>query len=77
MIIIHPMNGWSYTPRWVADRVREDLEAVPIVVLTGARQVGKSTLLRHEPPFQDGSITTFTGAGLPFESCGKFRPPSG
>lgn len=31
--------------------LRESVAQHPVVVLTGARQVGKSTLLRHEPPF--------------------------
>jgi predicted AAA+ superfamily ATPase len=34
----------------LADRLRQAANAHPVVVLTGARQVGKSTLLRNEPP---------------------------
>jgi hypothetical protein len=41
MIIIHGMNP---LPRLVGDPLRERLAAMPAVVLTGARQTGKSTL---------------------------------
>jgi hypothetical protein len=39
-----------YRSRLMEWRVREALAAVPAVVLVGARQVGKSTLLRHLAP---------------------------
>ncbi len=35
----------------MADELRRAIEVTPAVVLTGARQVGKSTLLRNEVPF--------------------------
>jgi len=47
----HSHNEISYRPRWLADRLRQTIKAHSIVVLTGARQVGKSTLLRNEKPF--------------------------
>jgi predicted AAA+ superfamily ATPase len=59
MIIIHGMNDKhsyhepKYKKRWIASVLREASEEHPVVVLTGARQVGKSTLLRNEPPFRD------------------------
>jgi len=40
-----------YYPRWLTAVLRSACEAHPIVVLTGARQVGKSTLLRRAAPF--------------------------
>lgn len=40
----------KYTPRWMSPLIRDALRDHPVVVLTGARQVGKSTLLRHEWP---------------------------
>jgi len=55
--MIHDMNDnhssceVSYKPRWMANRLRQTIKAHPVVVLTGARQVGKSTLLRNELPF--------------------------
>lgn len=56
-IYIHDMNRNTsqeqspYLPRWAAASLRSGLSAFPVVVLTGARQVGKSTLLANEPPF--------------------------
>lgn len=47
----HSRREASYKPRWLADRLRQAANAHPVVVLTGARQVGKSTLLRNELPF--------------------------
>ncbi|MCK6526623.1 ATP-binding protein [Myxococcota bacterium] len=38
----------AYHPRWAAGILRERLRDFPAVVVTGPRQVGKSTLLRHE-----------------------------
>jgi predicted AAA+ superfamily ATPase len=43
----------NYLSRWITPRLREALEDAPVLVLTGARQVGKSTLLLNESPFQD------------------------
>ena len=40
-----------YYPRWLTPLLRAACEAHPVVVLTGARQVGKSTLLRRAEPF--------------------------
>ena len=36
-----------YVSRWLEKRLMEVLESHPVVVLTGPRQVGKSTLLEH------------------------------
>jgi len=44
---------WHYKPRWVAGRLRGAISLSPIVVLTGPRQTGKSTLLRREAPFHN------------------------
>jgi len=41
----------KYKTRWIAPLLRDALNTHPIIVLTGARQVGKSTLLQREPPF--------------------------
>ena len=37
----------KYIPRWMETRLTEAFESHPVVVLTGPRQVGKSTLLEH------------------------------
>lgn len=39
-----------YRKRWITPQVKAAAGKFPVVVLTGARQVGKSTLLRHEFP---------------------------
>ena len=49
----HSNHELKYKPRWLASILREASEEHPVIVLTGARQVGKSTLLRNEPPFSD------------------------
>jgi predicted AAA+ superfamily ATPase len=41
-----------YYPRWLTPGLRSAVAVNPVVVLTGARQVGKSTLLRHAEPFR-------------------------
>ena len=48
MIIIHGMNGTH--PRLVADSLAAHLRIMPAVVVTGARQTGKSTLARELSP---------------------------
>jgi uncharacterized protein len=59
MIIIHTMNDnhsqseLHYKSRWIASLLMDAVKEHPVVVLTGARQVGKSTLLQHESPFKD------------------------
>jgi hypothetical protein len=47
MIIIHDM---SILPRLVGDALRERLRVMPAVVVTGARQTGKSTLVEQLVP---------------------------
>jgi predicted AAA+ superfamily ATPase len=39
---------WYYKPRWLAEQIRKATSFSPIVVVSGARQTGKSTLLQHE-----------------------------
>jgi predicted AAA+ superfamily ATPase len=48
MIIIHDMNA-SSVPRFVAGCLAERLRIMPAVVVTGARQSGKSTLAQLAP----------------------------
>src|SRR5438093_8702489 len=47
MIIIHIMNDREYIPRFLETVLREALKSFPVVVVTGARQSGKSTLVQH------------------------------
>ena len=56
-IIIHDVNdSYSsdelYLQRWLTPVLQQASLTYPVVVLTGARQVGKSTLLRHADPFR-------------------------
>ena len=39
----------KYIPRWLEDRIEEAFKSHPVVILTGPRQVGKSTLLENAP----------------------------
>lgn len=43
----------DYIPRWITPLLRQAMDDTPVLVLTGARQVGKSTLLLNEKPFSD------------------------
>lgn len=49
----------NYKPRWLAERLREAIEFSPVVVLSGARQTGKSTLLQIEMPFKEWHYVSF------------------
>jgi predicted AAA+ superfamily ATPase len=47
------LSSGTYRVRWEEQRLLDLLGQMPVVVLTGARQVGKTTLLRHlEKSFQ-------------------------
>jgi predicted AAA+ superfamily ATPase len=43
----------NYVSRWITPLLQQALEDMPVLVLTGARQVGKSTLLLNEKPFSN------------------------
>jgi len=49
MIIIHHMNNYQYRPRALSRVVEQALRDHPVVVLVGARQTGKTTLVQHLP----------------------------
>lgn len=55
---IHSNKEWIYRPRWLAHQLRAAVKEHPVIVLTGARQVGKSTLLRQEKPFSQWRYIT-------------------
>ena len=48
----------SYLERWLTPLLRSAIHDHPIVVLTGARQVGKSTLLLNAQPFRNWRFHT-------------------
>ena len=47
-----------YYPRWITSALQEASRDQAIVVLTGARQVGKSTLLLNAEPFRNWRFDT-------------------
>lgn len=47
MIIIHIVNNIAYKPRLVEEALEKALKTFPVVVVTGTRQAGKSTLVQH------------------------------
>lgn len=47
-----------YIPRWIVHQLERSRQIMPVTVLTGARQTGKSTLLANEPLFADYAYTT-------------------
>ena len=49
---------WHYKQRWISERIRKATSFSSIVVLTGARQTGKSTLFHYEHPFQSWHYLT-------------------
>jgi predicted AAA+ superfamily ATPase len=57
IIIIHVVNNFYtppeiYYPRWITPSLQEASQEHAVIVLTGARQVGKSTLLLNAEPFR-------------------------
>jgi len=60
----HTASEWIYRPRHLAEPLRRAVEVHPVVVLTGARQVGKSTLLREEQPFRQWRYITLDDMDL-------------
>jgi len=52
MIVPSKLQG-MYVKRGVTDKLKKLVKAFPVVVVSGARQVGKTTLLRHVFPDLD------------------------
>lgn len=49
----------EYFARDIAGKVLEALQEMPVVVVTGMRQTGKTTFLRNQPGFEERRYTTF------------------
>jgi predicted AAA+ superfamily ATPase len=49
----HSSHELKHRLRWIAPLLRDAAKDHPIVIMTGARQVGKNTLLQQEPPFSN------------------------
>ena len=52
------MNNNAYRERWLTPLLQSAIRDHPIIVLTGARQVGKSTLLLNAEPFRSWRFHT-------------------
>ncbi len=49
----------NYIPRILGEHIREGLNFARVVVITGARQVGKTTLVRNEKPVRSWTFISF------------------
>ena len=49
----------KYKPRWLAENMKKAIEVNPVMILSGARQTGKSTLLQYEKPFEGWRYLSF------------------
>lgn len=58
MTIIQIMNALRYRPRALAPAVEQALRAHPVVVVSGARQTGKTTLVQNLPSAGQRSFET-------------------
>lgn len=57
----HSNNEWIYKKRYIGDLVRSAIKSFPVIVISGARQVGKSTfLLREFPDFKYINLDDFS-----------------
>lgn len=57
----HSNHELKYKKRLIGDKIKKAIDSFPIVVLTGARQVGKSTFLKKEfPDFKYLNLDEFT-----------------
>lgn len=46
----HSSHELIYRPRWISSSIKSAIKIFPVVVISGARQVGKSTFLQNEFP---------------------------
>jgi len=53
----------AYRERWLTPLLRSAAKDHPVIVLTGARQVGKSTLLLNAEPFRSWRFHTLDDFG--------------
>jgi len=54
----------AYKPREISKVITEALENMPVVVLSGMRQAGKSTLLLNQPELRNRRYMTFDDFGI-------------
>ena len=58
------MSEFTFTPRFASGLLRKALAVSPVVILMGARQAGKSTLVQHEPSLVDHLYLTLDDPGV-------------
>jgi predicted AAA+ superfamily ATPase len=57
----HSSNELFYKRRWIGPAIQSAIRTFPVVIISGARQVGKSTFLRNEfPGFRYISLDEFS-----------------
>jgi len=57
----HSNHELKYKKRLIGDKIKKAIDSFPVVVLTGARQVGKTTFLKEEfPDFKYLNLDEFT-----------------
>ncbi len=54
----HSSRKWKYIPRWLTGQLETACHAHPVVIITGPRQVGKSTLLQNAAPTREWPFLT-------------------
>ncbi len=47
---IHSNSEWIHKKRWIGPQIKSAIKTFPVVVISGARQVGKSIFLKNEFP---------------------------
>jgi len=54
----YSQSKWKYKDRYLGNILKTVIEEIPVVILTGARQVGKSTILQNEFSSDDWKYLT-------------------
>ena len=52
-----------YIRRWIEDKIKVLLKIFPVIVLSGPRQVGKTTLLKNSTLFKKAAYISFDDLG--------------
>lgn len=55
----HSADPFAHRSRCITPSLRNAIDEHPVIVLSGARQVEKSTLLQHESPFPRWRFNTY------------------
>jgi len=52
-----------YIRRWIEDKIKDLLKIFPVIVISGPRQVGKTTLLKNSALFKNAKYISFDDLG--------------